>query len=75
MMFHHFDNITLPDKLFSGIAMCNHCGRLVETGAINLPAHLDACAEYQAKIPVIDFSAKGQFQQILKLFNKKNGTN
>lgn len=64
----HFENVTLPDRLFSHMVICKHCFKLVETGAINLPNHLMQCEQYLKKCE-IDMSIENG-ERLLKQFIK-----
>lgn len=51
-MHEHFENVRLPDQIFSHMVICVHCFKLVETGVMNLDRHLQQCEPYQEKIVI-----------------------
>jgi hypothetical protein len=59
-MLNHFENIPkITDNEFQSMVICKHCGRLVETGVMNLVNHIDHCDAYWKTVPVVDMSEEG----------------
>ncbi len=53
MYHYHFESLPDiwgdgPDKIHS-VVLCKHCGKLSETGVMNLHNHLMSCAPYLKK--------------------------